>query len=267
MITHKSRLAIVVLLATICIGCSTTGSGTIYVEPSTKWQDITIKKIAIIPNRLPMNIVSRDSMMKNNWESIKSEFMARKFEVVDYKTSVKVFEELGLPIEETKSSRDKLAELADQLGVDAIIIPYYGTTSETKSFLFFSTITWNTSTTFQIYLTQKNDFFARIDASGEKKYTSGIISTIGLVINFVAAGMDPTIEDTDAKKVTGVTPMKDNPTKKTLGYVGLGAMALGTIVDLANISKDSRSQYQDAFKVSFQYGLANFFKYYPRPKI
>lgn len=267
MITLKSRLVIVVLLAIIYGGCSTTGSGTIYVEPSTKWQDITIKKIAIIPNRLPMNIVSRDSMMKNNWESIKSEFTVRKFDVVDYKTSVKVFEELGLPIEETKSSRDKLAELADQLGVDAIIIPYYGISSETKGYLFLSTITWNTTTTFQIYLSQKNDFFARIDASGEKKYTSGVLSTIGMVVSFIAAGMDPTIEDTDATKVGGVTPTKENTSKKTLGNVGLVTMALGTIVDLVNISKDSRTQYQDAFKVSIQYGLANFFKYYPKPKI
>jgi len=70
-----------------------------------------------------------------NWKIAAEEFRKHGYEVIDYDTSVKSFEKSGLPVEDTHSSRDKYADLAQALAVDAIVIPYYGTQFTSKNYI------------------------------------------------------------------------------------------------------------------------------------
>jgi hypothetical protein len=68
-------------------------------------------------------------------------FRTRGFEVIDYQTSRQAFNEGGLPLEDTKSSRDKYADLAP-----------YGTAT---SFLFATRSDHIAVATLQIFLADK----------------------------------------------------------------------------------------------------------------
>jgi len=225
----------------------TTGSGLLYVEPSVKLGDFAIRRVAIVPNRLPLNLVDPEKWRKRNWNVAKAEFVKRGFEVVDYETSAQIFEKSGLPVEDTKVSRDKYADLAQQLGVDLILVPYYGTFAKSKNiFLILNSFSFIGVATFQFYLAERNDFFVRIDASGENKYTTGIgTSSLGFT-----------------------TFLGDNINEES-GALGLGTLlsvGLFVVYDLLPTLKSSDSRWEAAFKKGVEEGLKPFFAAYPSPR-
>lgn len=217
--------------------CGTTGSGLIYYEPSIKHNDIHIRRVAIVPNRLPLNLQDPEKWRKFNWEVLSKEFTKRGFEVVDYQTSVQVFQQSGLPVENTKTSRDKYAELANSLGVDAIVIPYYGTFAATKNFIFITNMQYIGVATFQIYLSSKNDFFSRIDVYGKNYFTTGVLPLTGLIVSIAG----------DAS---------------TGGIISLA----GLLTDLYQILHPADSRWKAAFRKSIREGIKPFFTAFPSPR-
>jgi len=122
------RIAALAVAVAATSGCITVnGAGRTYLEPSIPRGSVRVQSVAILPNRLPINLQDPERWRRYNWSVIRRELIARGIRVVDYRTSLDVFARSGLPVEDTKSSRDKYAEVAQQLGVDAIIVPYYGT--------------------------------------------------------------------------------------------------------------------------------------------
>jgi len=215
--------------------CGTTGSGLLYIEPSIKRQEIAIAKVAIVPNRLPLNLQDPEKWRRYNWGVARDEFAKRGFKVVGYETTVKLFDRSGLPVEDTKSSREKYAALAKVMGADAIIVPYYGTFAVSKNFLIFTNNSFVSVGTFQIFLAKQNDFFARVDVNGKNQYTSNLgFATIALSLV--------------------------DPTAGSIG--GLGAL----IYELAQALKSSDSRWKAAFKKGIQEGLKPFFASYPSPQ-
>jgi hypothetical protein len=211
-------------------GCGTTGTGSIFFEQSVKRNDVEIARVAIVPNRLPLNLQDPEKWRLINWEIARREFEERGYEVVDYRTSVNAFVRSGLPIEDTKSSRDKYADLANALNVDAIIIPYYGTFAAMKNvFLFVNTGSYVGVATFQIYLRKQNDFFTRVDCSGENYYTTGFFMPIGIGLTFVQPA------------------------------VGLVVEGVGLVYDLVVSLRSSDSRWEAAFAEAIHEGLAPFF--------
>jgi len=231
----KSIIFIGLALMLALQSCGTTGKGVLYIEPSVQKQDVAIRRVAIIPNRLPLNLQDPEKWRRFNWGVIKDEFNSRGFEVVDYETSVKTFEKSGLPVEDTKASRDKYADLAQQLGVDAVVLPYYGTFATVKNFFIATNIAYIGVGTLQIFLTQKNDFFTRTDVSGKNQYTSGIALLPGLVLGAV----EPTVG----------------------AFVLLG----GVVYDLIQAFTPSDTRWKRAFKKGIQEGFKPFFVAYPTP--
>jgi hypothetical protein len=234
-IVKKSIVVVGLALMLALQSCGTTGSGVLYIEPSVQKQDVTIRKVAIIPNRLPLNLQDPEKWRRYNWKVAREEFTKRGFEVVDYDVSVKTFEKSGLPVEDTKASRDKYVDLAQQLGVDAIVLPYYGTFATVKNFLFFTNVAYIGVGTFQIFLTDKNEFFTRTDISGKNQYTSGLGLLIGIPLGFA----DP--------------------------VAGLVATGVITLFDLVQAFRSSDSRWRAAFKKGIQEGLKPFFVAYPAP--
>jgi formylglycine-generating enzyme len=222
--------AAVFVLGLVLEGCGTTGNGTIFFERSVNRNDVTITRVAIVPNRLPLNLQDPEKWRLTNWGIAKNEFEQHGIQVVDYKTSVNLFDQSGLPIEDTKSSRDKYADLANTLNVDAVVIPYYGTFASVKNvFFIFNGGSYVGVATFQIYLRKQNDFFTRVDCSGENYYTTGILMMTGVVLSFV------------------------NPT------VGLLTEGVGVIYDLVLSLRSSDSRWEEAFTEGIHQGLAPFF--------
>lgn len=225
-------LALLLVFVTLQ-SCGTSGKGSLYVEPSISRTDIQIHRVAIVPNRLPMNLQNPEKWRRYNWEVIKQEFEKREYTVVDYETSVATFNKSGLPVEDTKSSRDKYSDLANQLGVDIIIIPYYGTYAASKNILFlFNNSSYYSVATFKIYLTKQNDFFARIDVNGKNQYTSNLLTLVGAGVSFAD------------------------------GTAGAITMGVGGIWDLYQGLKSSDSRWKRAFKKAIKEGLKPFWASY-----
>jgi hypothetical protein len=225
-------------------GCGTSGSGELYTEPSVDRSEITINKVAIVPNRLPLNLTDPEKWRRYNWTVAKDEFVKHKINVIDYETSINAFNKSGLPVEDTKSSRDKYAEIAEQLGVDAVVIPYYGVYSTTKTLLIATNVSHRSVATFQIYLKQQNDFVSRVDVSGENQYTTGIVTTIGMALAIGGAS-------------------SSSGGESNLASVG-GLLSLGGLVfDLIQILVPDDSRWETAFDEAIIEGLKPFFASLP----
>jgi len=129
-------ISIIILAVSLFLNsCGVSSKSFIYHEPSIKRQNVKVTKIAIVPNRLPLNLTDPEKWRHYNWGIASEYLMSRGYQVVDYRTSVEAFDQSGLPVEDTKSSRDKYAELAQLLSVDMIAIPYYGTMASAKTSL------------------------------------------------------------------------------------------------------------------------------------
>jgi hypothetical protein len=190
-----------------------------------------------------LNLQDPEKWRRYNWGVAKDEFTKRGYKVVGYETTVKLFERSGLPVEDTKSSREKYAALAKVMGVDAILVPYYGTFASSKNvFLYANTISYDAVATFQIYLAKQNDFFTRVDASGSNKYTAGILTSLGTALLFVPIPK------------TGSTPLP------AISRVLSGS---GFLIDLIQSLRSKDSRWKAAFKKGIQQGLKPFFASYP----
>ena len=144
---------------------------TLYKEESIKSSSVNYNKVAILPNRLPISLKNPEYWRGYNWRIIKNNFTGKGVTVVDYQTSVNIFESSGLPVEDTKSSRDKYAEAAEKLGVDILVIPYYSNSYYVDNGFSTSENHYLSSGTFQFYSVKHNDFICRIDFEGDNHYT------------------------------------------------------------------------------------------------
>lgn len=177
-------LTFFVLLSHIFISCSTKGRALLYSEPSIQLQNIKAKTVAILPNRYPVTLQNAEEYRRKNYTVIKNILVHRGFNVIDYNTSNEMFLQSGLPLEDTKSSRDKYAELSQKLNADLLIFPYYGTTYSTTGF----TNSYIAVTTLQFYSVEHNDFCARIDMEGTHKvhtWPAQILPFGGIGLSFI----------------------------------------------------------------------------------
>jgi hypothetical protein len=222
--------------------CVTTGRGTLYTEPSIPRGSVKIAKVAIVPNRLPANLTDPEKWRSFNWKIAADEFRKRGYEVVDYDTSVRSFEKSGLPVEDTHSSRDKYADLAQALAVDAIIIPYYGTQFNSKNFVLVNDFMFDGVATFQVYLAERNDFASRVDAFGESRFPTGYLTLVGLAFSI-------------GGPIAGVPE---------LGLLGLLAIIGEIAYDVAMFSKAPDAYWERAFDAAIRQGLEPFFAAFPK---
>ncbi len=260
-------------------GCATTrvaigagGSGDeygtksgVFLEPGIDRQSLNVRRIAIVPNRLPNNLLEPERWRKSNYEIIKRELQRNGFDVVDYATSVDAFERSGLPTEDTRSSRDKYAELCQQLGADAVFIPYYGTQSFAKGAMIFNTFTFIAIATFQVYLAEKNDFLARIDATGSNGFTTGGAAAAGLAVGgalMLAGSLSAPSPSSCTTLACAQNAAKSASSAGDLSGAGGIVMAAGLIVDLimglALSARAPEGYWEDAFEEAIKDGLKPF---------
>ncbi len=185
----RSLGAVVWLAGVLASGCAAHGSlggadhrNGVFLEPSIDRSTISVRRIAVVPNRLPNNLVEAERWRRSNFEIVRRELSRNGFDVVDYASTVSAFERSGLPTEDTRASRDKYAELCQQLGVDAVFVPYYGTQAASTGVFVVNSFNYSSIVTFQVFLAERNDFLARIDSTATTGYVTGIATAIGIIV-------------------------------------------------------------------------------------
>ena len=230
-----------VVISIIVFGSCSTYKSTIYKEVTIKPNDIEYTKIAILPNRLPVNLKNPEYWRKYNWELIKANFEQKGVQVLDYNTSVRLFEESGLPVEDTKISRDKYAELAEVMGVDVLIFPYYGTNYYLQSGFFFNTNHYLSIGTLQFYSVKHNEFFCRLDFEGDTYFKKSGMGTMmaGIGLSIGLSIVDP-----------------------AFGMIGIALISIPQIFDLIVSMPSPTSRWRTAFYYGIRSGINSFTQTY-----
>lgn len=244
--------AIGIVLFFLLFGCSATSVNEIFFDPEVDRREVDVRRVAIVPNRLPLNLDQQEMWRRRNWETIRSEFERRNFTVIDYHTSVQLFQRSGLPVEDTPETRNKYAEFAETMNVDLIIIPYYGTLFSSRNFLVFNRLNYRTVTTFQIYSYSQNEFIARIDATGLRSVDSGY----GILIMLAGSLLATLSQSTDPDRFEET---------QDLVQAALIAGTLVSLIELIAVLIPAERRWEEAFETSIRSGLAPFFNIYPGP--
>ena len=219
-----------------------------------------------MPNRLPANLLEPEKWRRRNWDIASAALKTSGYDVIDYQTSVNAFERSGLPVEDTHSSRDKYADLATALAVDAIIIPYYGTFASSRPSFLIQSAEFSTVTTLQVYVAERNDFGARIDASGTASYSTGYGTLAGLALLLTG-----TLLQAQAASCVPVAPRFDNCNNSSSNSQAQALQLSGGVLSLVDLvsgiyyaSKSVDSYWESAFDKSIREAIQLFTVSFPR---
>jgi hypothetical protein len=168
-IKHQILGILAVVIGITLNSCSVTSDIRLYSESSINPQEVRVKTAAILPNRMPMNLQNPEYWRSYNYKLIEKELSSRGIRVVEYDMGNAEFLRSGLPMEDTKSSRDKYAELAQKLNADMLIFPYYGTMMTMGGCFYAQNYVYTGLGSLQIYNPAFNDFATRIDFEGINK--------------------------------------------------------------------------------------------------
>ncbi len=246
----KNRICIIglIFIGIVFQNClSNKNSSVVYTEERVKPSEVAYKTVAILPNRLPINLQDPEYWRKYNWDIIANYFRRQGVNVIDYRTSVNMFNTSGLPIEDTKVSRDKYADLAQRIGADLLIIPYYSTIYKQSSGLWSNLHIYSSIGTLQVYYAYENEFIARVDFEGTASYKmSGPVISIFPMVPMVVGQF-----------------VSDSETMQGVSILGSGVMVLFMMRDLVNSTRTPEECWQIAFRDGINGGMARFRAAYP----
>jgi hypothetical protein len=246
--------ALLIIIAVVAAGCGTTGDATLYTEYSIAPGDLTLQSAAILPNRLPINLQDDEKWRRSNYDIIRAQCENRGVQVAGYDVSVEKFKASGLPLEDTKSSRDKYAELAENLNVDLLIFPYYSISYQRSGLLDINS--YISIGTLQVYSRKHNDFLARIDFNGEDWYAN--LSTLGSFVTIFGS-----ISAASSASTTTTTSSESD------GSSGAAFSAIGMVMTLSGLlssMEEGEGRWEKAFTEGITSGMNVFFaKYLPSP--
>jgi hypothetical protein len=253
------RLAIAGLAGMLLCCAQTRSRSSLYVEPSIRPGSLRLRRVAVVPNRLPAHLEDAEKWRRFNWRVMEEQLRRRGFDVVDYETSVQAFERAGLPLEDARPTRDRYAELARSLGVDALFIPSYATSFRSEHLLVVHSSSFTSLVSLQIYFTEKSEVGGRIDASGTTSVQTGLILATGLGVGLPlqVVGAAPVCTG------SGVAARCDaNP----LGTAGLLTVVAGALVELGYglfmMAAGPDAHWERSFDEAIRKGLEPFFDRY-----
>jgi len=235
-------------------GCGTNGDATLYTEYSIPANDLTMQTVAILPNRLPINLQDDEKWRRSNFDIINGLCVAKGLQVVNYDVAVEKFKASGLPLEDTKSSRDKYAELAENLNADLLIFPYYSISYQRSGFLDINS--YISIGTLQVYSRKHNDFLARIDFSGEDWFAN--LSTLGSFVTIIGS----VSAASSASSTTSTSSTESGASS------GAALSAIGMVMSLTGLvssMEDGDGRWEKAFDEGITAGMDAFFAKYFSP--
>lgn len=185
---------VAITIVTISSCSSNSSTARLYSEQSISADKVKMRTVAIIPNRMPITMQDPEYWRNYNWQLIANNFTAKGFRVIDYNTTVNLFTRSGLPLEDTKSSRDKYADFANEINAELVVIPYYGTSYNMQSGFISNKHKFLSVGSLQFYYAPKNDFLARVDFEGNfetQTTASGAYGVMGILPTLLIDPKDP----------------------------------------------------------------------------
>lgn len=150
---------------------------------------ITVRRVAIIPNRLPMVLEEPEKWRQVNWKITAEMFTKQGFEVVDYDTTLEAVEASNLPLEDTGTSEEKFAATASALNADILIMPYYGTGYAERPGCIGTTHGFSGTVEYQVYSRNANMFIFRSEKVGVASFND--LSACGIIGLLLTMGKTP----------------------------------------------------------------------------
>ncbi len=232
--------------------CKTTAHALLFTESTIPPQDVKGKTVAILPNRLPVSMQDPEKWRTKNYEVMRVLLEKEGFAVVDYNTSNQLFQQSGLPLEDTKASRDKYADLAQKLNADLLVFPYYGITFNSTGF----SNAYISTGSLQFYSLKHNDFCARIDLEGQRKIQTWpqlALPLIGTAVSAIIAAASSSTTSSGSSSGSGVASVISVlSTVATFGYSIIGFV-------------EGKTGHEKAFKKAFGEAFELYFSTFPTP--
>ncbi|MFO7848534.1 MAG: hypothetical protein R6V67_01120, partial [Spirochaetia bacterium] len=188
---------------------------------------LDVRRVAIIPNRLPLVLQEPEMWRLSNWELLAAEFRGKGYDVLGYEQTVGAARQANLPLEDTLSSEAKFAEFCRITDTDMVIMPYYGTGFTSSTFLLMATRhNYTSMVSYQYYTPRENIFFHRADASATTGYTTGLGILLGTATSVLGTAMG----------------------QPEIGYAGAGIMLAGLLVDTIRALRPPTAWWENSFE-------------------
>ncbi len=244
------------LVAVTTTSCKLKAKAYLYTESSIQPSDVHVQTIAILPNRLPATLQDPEKWRVKNYKAIKKILTAKGFNVIDYETSNQMFQQSGLPLEDTKSSRDKYADLAQKLNADLLVFPYYATSFNSTPF----SNSYTSIASLQFYSLAQNDFSARVDLEGVDKISTWPGLAIPMLGAFITLIGTLNQEDYASDPQASSGPPSDGPI-----IFGSVLTMVGPLYNLLILPSEKKA-YDKAFARGFKQGFDVYFsRFSPNP--
>jgi hypothetical protein len=201
------------------------------------------RRIAIVPNRLPLVLQEAELWRRQNWQTLADILAGRGFEVIPYDATISAAMDAGLPLEDTFSSEDKFAAFCRISNADLVIMPYYGMYSRTVMMLLVMRIEYVAVVSYQFYEPGGNIFFHRADSSG----TAGYLSGLGTLAGIATSAIGLIAGDTQVLPIAG-------------GVI----MGVGTVIDLVNAVTPAQKWWTKGFQKAITSAIQPFLAVYGR---
>jgi len=114
---------------------------------------LDVKRIAIIPNRLPLVLQEPEMWRLSNWSLMAKKFRRNGYDVLGYYDTREAANKANLPLEDTLSAEAKYDMFCRLTDTDLVVMPYYGTSFSSSNFLLLATKHNYTSTVSYQYYT------------------------------------------------------------------------------------------------------------------
>jgi hypothetical protein len=230
------------LLVLVAFPCAAQEVNSIF-DQQVAASELHVRRIAVIPNRLPLVLQEAEMWRQKNWEIIRRLLEAKGFDVVPYEDTVDAAKTAGLPLEDTFSSEDKFHTLCQLTGADLVIMPYYGTSFRSVNFLFLiNTYIYSSIVSYQFYSPEVNLFFHRADAQGEDRFSTGWAPLIGMGLTLLPL----------------VVPSGDFKSMSTMTSIG-GIVSLGgSLYDLIQTASPPNKRWERGFEKAIAKALEPF---------
>lgn len=220
------------LLVLVSLGCVAQEVASLF-DQQVNASMLHIRRIAVIPNRLPLVLQEAEMWRQKNWEIIRRLLENKGFDVVPYGDTIEAAKTAGLPLEDTFSSEDKFHTLCQLTAADLVIMPYYATSFRTANILFLvNTYIYSSIVSYQFYSPEVNLFFHRADAQGEDSFSTGLVPLVGLGLSVLPM----------------VIPTDNSETMGTISMIGGIVSLAGTLYDLVQTVTPPNRRWERGFE-------------------
>lgn len=241
-LNFASRSLIILLFA----GCATTMDHSLIYDPGEEPIIVESGRVAIVSSETLDGFYMNDELEMANWQIVRELLEKQGYTVVDFQTSKMTFRESGILLDNADTKMKQYYQLADNLNVDFLIVPYYGLHYSNKRFFFVSHRYFQAMSSFRVYSRSEEAFIGRVDIVGENSITIGYITPIVATTLWLLRGR---VLQEDVYYTTGI----------------IGALELLLSIEL-HLQRSNDFYWSEVFQKSIPEGFEEFLRVFPKAK-